>query len=56
MSNFFDSPLVKEELEEINELQQEVFGSLIAFPNLSPERQQEHIDKLSLLLEIFVNL
>ena len=51
MSNFFDSPLVKEELEEINELQQEVFGSLIAFPNLSPERQQEHIDKLSLLLE-----
>ena len=51
MSNFFDSPLVKEELEEINELQQEVFGSLIAFPNLSPERQQEHIDKLSTLLE-----
>ena len=51
MSNFFDSPLVREELEQINELQQEVYGSLIAFPNLSPEEQQEHIDKLSLLLE-----
>ena len=51
MSNFFDSPLVREELEQINELQQEVYGSLISFPNLSPEEQQEHIDKLSLLLE-----
>ena len=51
MSNFFDSPLVREELEQINELQQEVYGTLIAFPNLSPEEQQEHIDKLSLLLE-----
>ena len=47
MSNFFDSPLVREELEQINELQQEVYGTLIAFPNLSPEEQQEHIDKLS---------
>ena len=51
MSNFFDSPLVREELEQINELQQEVYGTLIAFPNLSPEEQQEHIDKLSLLLQ-----
>ena len=51
MSNFFDSPIVREELEEINELQQEVYGSLIAFPNLSSEDQQEHIDKLSLLLQ-----
>ena len=51
MSKFFDSPIIREELEQINELQQEVYGSLIAFPNLSPEEQQEHIDKLSLLLE-----
>ena len=51
MSNFFDSPFVREELEEINKLQQEVYGSLIAFPNLSSEEQQEHIDKLSLLLQ-----
>ena len=51
MSNFFDSPIIREELEQINELQQEVYGTLIAFPNLSPEEQQEHIDKLSLLLQ-----
>ena len=37
MSNFFDSPFVREELEEINELQQEVYGSLMSFMNLSPE-------------------
>jgi len=51
MSNFFDSPLVREGLEEINELQQEVYGNLITFQNLPPEEQQEHIDKLSLLLQ-----
>ena len=28
MSNFFDSPLVREELEQINELQQEVYETL----------------------------
>ena len=50
MSNFFDSPLVREGLEEINELQQEVYGNLITFQNLPPEEQQEHIDKLSILL------
>ena len=51
MSKFFDSPIIREELEQINELQQEVYGSLMSFMNLSPEEQQEHIDKLSLLLE-----
>ena len=51
MSNFFDSPLVREGLEEIDELQQEVYGNLITFQNLPPEEQQEHIDKLSLLLQ-----
>ena len=51
MSNFFDSPIIREELEQINELQQEVYGSLMSFMNLSPEEQQEHINKLSLLLE-----
>jgi len=51
MSNFFNSPFVREGLEEINELQKQVYGSLMSFPNLSPEKQQEHIEKLSTLLE-----
>jgi len=51
MSNFFDSEIVQEELNEINELQKEVYGKIINVMNLTPEEQVEHIDKLKLLLE-----
>ena len=51
MSNFFDSEIVREELNEINELQQEVYGKILNVMNLTPEEQVEHIDKLKLLLE-----
>ena len=51
MSNFFDSEIVQEELNEINELQQEVYGKILNVMNLTPEEQVEHIDKLKLLLE-----
>ena len=51
MSNFFDSEIVREELNEINELQQEVYGKILNVMNLTPEEQVEHIDKLRLLLE-----
>ena len=50
MSNFFDSEIVQEELNEINELQQEVYGDLALFANLSSEDKKEHVDKLSDLL------
>ena len=51
MSNFFDSEIVQEELNEINELQQEVYGKILNVMNLTPEEQVEHIDKLKLLIE-----
>ena len=51
MTNFFDSEIVQEELNEINELQKEVYGKIINVMNLTPEEQVEHIDKLKLLLE-----
>ena len=51
MSNFFDSEIVREELNEINELQHEVYGKILNVMNLTPEEQVEHIDKLKLLLE-----
>tara|TARA_B100000131_G_scaffold219583_1_gene211094 strand:- start:63 stop:392 length:330 start_codon:yes stop_codon:yes gene_type:complete len=51
MSNFFDSEIVQEELNEINELQQEVYGKMLNVMNLATEEQVEHIDKLKLLLE-----
>ena len=51
MTNFFDSEIVQEELNEINELQKEVYGKIINVMNLTPEELVEHIDKLKLLLE-----
>jgi len=51
MSNFFDSEIVQEELNEINELQREVYGKILNVLNLTTKEQVEHIDKLKLLLE-----
>ena len=51
MNNFFNSEIVQEELNEINELQKEVYGKILNVMNLTPEEQVEHIDKLKLLLE-----
>jgi|TARA_B100000902_G_scaffold330672_1_gene327736 hypothetical protein len=51
MSNFFDSEIVQEELNEINELQREVYGKILNVMNLTTKEQVEHIDKLKLLLE-----
>ena len=51
MTNFFDSEIVQEELNEINELQREVYGKILNVMNLTTKEQVEHIDKLKLLLE-----
>ena len=36
--SFFDSEIVREELEIINELQNDIFQELSTFPNLSKKR------------------
>ena len=51
MSKFFDSELIQDELEEINELQKFIYGSILSFGSMTREDKLEHIDKLSLLLE-----
>ena len=51
MSEFFQSEIVREELEEINELQQEIYGKIMNITNLSREDQTEHIEKLKVLLD-----
>jgi|TARA_B100000287_G_scaffold386836_1_gene394969 hypothetical protein len=51
MSEFFDSEFVREGLNEINELQQEVYGNILTFQNLPVDQQKEHIVKLEELLE-----
>ena len=44
MSEFFDSDLVKEELEQINKLQEEICGSIFTFSAMTREEKMENID------------
>jgi len=51
MSDFFDSEIIQEELKEINNLQEKIYGSLFSFGMMSREDKLEHIDILTNLLE-----
>ena len=51
MSKFFDSEIIQEEIEEINELQKILFGNVMQFPTMDRIKQVEHIDLLTELLE-----
>lgn len=51
MSNFFDSEIIQEELKEINTLQEEIYGSLLAFSSMDRDTRMDKIEKLTTLLE-----
>ena len=51
MSDFFDSEIVQEELEEINKMQQDIYKDAFTFPSLSNEDRKEHIESLKILLD-----
>ena len=51
MSNFFDSEIIQEELKEINTLQEEIYGSLLAFSSMDRDARIDKVDKLATLLE-----
>ena len=51
MSEFFQSEMVREELQEINKLQQEVYGDMMNFNKMPDEEKMEHVEQLSSLLE-----
>ncbi len=51
MSEFFDSNIVKEGLEDIQELQSEVYSKAFKFGTMDREDKLEHIEKLTELLE-----
>tara|TARA_R100000008_G_C3473535_1_gene110216 strand:- start:45 stop:386 length:342 start_codon:yes stop_codon:yes gene_type:complete len=48
--SFFDSEMVRAELTEIAELQEEVYSNVFAFPQLSAEDQKYHVNLLEKLL------
>lgn len=51
MSRFFDSEFIQKELEEINELQDFLYESILTFEIMSREDKIEHIEKMTQLLE-----
>ena len=51
MSEFFESEIIRNELKEINQLQQDVYGSMLYFGDMEREDQIDHIEMLSILLE-----
>tara|TARA_B100000287_G_C20141125_1_gene586226 strand:- start:94 stop:426 length:333 start_codon:yes stop_codon:yes gene_type:complete len=51
MSDFFDSEIVREEMEDIHQLQQEIYGQLMNINDLPTEEKKEHIEKLMDLLD-----
>ena len=51
MNSFFDSEIIQEELREINEIQEQIYGSILTFGMMTREKKLEHIEKLEILLE-----
>ena len=49
--NFFDSDVVRAEMAEISELQEEVYSNVFKFPAMSREEKLEHVKLLERLLD-----
>jgi len=48
--SFFDSEVVRAEMTEISEMQEEIYGSVFKFPTMSKEDRIHHVDLLEKLL------
>ena len=51
MSDFFESDIVRKELQEINELQMSIYKNAMKFGTFSREDKVDHIERLTELLE-----
>ena len=48
---FFQSPVVRAEMAEISELQEEVYSNVFKFPSMKREDQLYHVEILTRLIE-----
>ena len=48
---FFQSPVVRAEMAEISELQEEVYSNIFKFPSMKKEDQLYHVEILTKLIE-----
>ena len=51
MTNFFESEVVRSEMIEISELQEELYGSIFKFPYMNKEDKIRHVGLLEKLLD-----
>ena len=51
MSEFFQSEVVRAEMAEVAELQEEVYNNVFKFPSMTAEDQKYHVDVLEKLLD-----
>ena len=51
MSEFFDSDVVRSEMTEISELQEDVYDNVFKFPMMNREDKIHHIELIERLLE-----
>ena len=49
--SFFDSEVVRSEMVEISELQEEVYGSVFNFPSMSKEQKMIHVSLFERLID-----
>ncbi len=48
--SFFDSEVVRAEMTEISDLQEEIYGSVFKFPSMTKEDKIQHVNLLEKLL------
>ena len=51
MSAFFESEIIKDALDDINKLQEDVYGKLVHFHMMTYDEQIDHVSKLTELLD-----
>lgn len=49
--SFFDSEVVRAEMTEISELQEEIYKNVFKFPSMNKEEKIHHVDLLQRLLD-----
>ena len=49
--SFFSSEVVRAEMTEIAELQEQIYGNIFKFPTMSKEEKLEHVEVLETLLD-----
>ncbi len=51
MSDFFNSDIIQEEIKEIGDIQDQIYGSILTFGMMNRETKIEYIEKLNALLQ-----